>query len=125
MPDTAYVDTNTDYLQGHNLTKLTQIAMLNDNWDGYGAEPIPYSTLSMAKHLIHALHVQPEIFPTAAGTIQIEYEKDNGDYLEFQFTGEGACEVFRCIGNNEEYFHSLDNPEALNSIVEDFYGFSF
>ena len=79
MPDTAYVDTNTDYLQGHNLTKLTQIAMLNDNWDGYGAEPIPYSTLSRVKHLIHALHVQPEIFPTASGTIQIEYEKDNGE----------------------------------------------
>ena len=123
MLDTAYVDTNTDYLQGHNLMKLAQIAMLNDNWDGYGAEPIPYNTLHKAQYLIHTLHFQPEIFPTAAGSLQLEYEKDNGDYLEFQFTGEGACEVFRCIGNNEEYFRSLDNPEALNSIVEDFYGF--
>ena len=125
MPEVAYGDTHETLIQNGNLEKLRQIAMLNDDWDGYGAEPIPYNTLSMAKHLIHALHVQPEIFPTASGTIQIEYEKDNGDYLEFQFTGEGACEVFRCIGNNEEYFRSLDNPEALNSIIEDFYGFSF
>ena len=124
MPEVAYGDTHETLIQNGNLEKLRQIAMLNNNWDGYGAEPIPYSTLSMAKHLIHALHVQPEIFPTAAGTIQIEYEKDNGDYLEFQFTGEGACEVFRCIGNNEEYFRSLDNPEVLNSIIEDFYGYT-
>lgn len=124
MPDTAYVATNTDYLQGLNSMKLAQIAMLNDNWDGYGAEHIPYDTLHRAQHLIHALHVQPEIFPTASGAIQIEYEKDNGDYLEFQFTGEGACEVFRCIGDNEEYFRSLDNPESLNTLVEDFYGYT-
>lgn len=124
MPDTTFIDTNTDYLQRHNLMKLAQIAMFNNNWDGYGADPIPYNTLHRAQHLIHALYVQPEIFPTTAGTIQIEYEKDNGDYLKFQFTGEGACEIFRCIGNNEEYFRSTDNLESINSIVEDFYGFS-
>lgn len=124
MPETAYKETHKALIQNDNLAKLRHIAMLNDNWDGYGAEPMPYDTLNKAQRLIHALHVQPEIFPTAAGSIQFEYEKDNGDYLEFQFTGEGACEVFRCIGDNEEYFRSLDNPESLNALVEDFYGYS-
>ena len=74
------------------------MAMLRDNWDGYGAVPLPRDTLYKAQRLIHVLNIQPEIFPTADGSIQMEFEKDNGDYLEFQFTGKGTCEVFRLIG---------------------------
>ena len=124
MPETIYIGTYTDYIQGNTLMKLAQIAALKDNWNGYGAEPLPYDTLYKAQHLIPALHVQPEIFPTADGSIQFEYEKDNGDYLEFKFTGKGTCEVFKIIGDNEEYFTSQDNASAVNAIVDAFYGYS-
>ena len=104
----------------NNTKRLTQIAMLKNNWDGYGAEPLPRDTIFRAQRLIRSLHFQSEIFPTAAGSIQIEYEKDNGDYLELQFTGQGFCEAFRCIGGNEEYFSLLDNSDAVNTLVDDF-----
>ena len=115
MPETAYIDTNTNYVLNHALIKLTQMANLNSNWDGYGADPLPYDTLYKAQRLIPALHVQP--------SIQIEYEKDNGDYLELQFSGKGTCEVFRIINDNEEYFTSPDNVSSINTIVDSFYGY--
>ena len=110
-----------DHKQQSNLTKLQQIAQLKDNWDGYGAEHIPEHLILSASRLLRKLDFQPEIFPTSAGTLQLEYEKDNGDYLEFQFSGNGSCEVFRCIDGSEEYFNSLDNHNTINALVEDFY----
>ena len=123
MPETAYMDTNTNYVLSNTLIKLAQMANLKSNWNGYGADPLPYDTLYKAQRLIPALHVQPEIFPTANGSIQIEYEKDNGDYLELQFSGKGTCEVFRIIDDNEEYFTSPDNVSSINTIVDSFYGY--
>ena len=120
MPEVAYKDIYAEHMQGDSLTRLTQIAMLKNNWDGYGAEPLPRDTIFRAQRLIRSLHFQPEIFPTAAGSIQIEYGKDNGDYLELQFTGQGFCEAFRCIGGNEEYFSLPDNSDSVNTLVDDF-----
>ena len=123
MSETTYIDTHANHIQENTLMKLAQMAAFKDNWNGYGAQPLPHDTLYKAQHLIPALHVQPEIFPTADGSIQFEYEKDNGDYLEFQFTGKGTCEVFKIIGDNEEYFTSQDNASAVNAIVNAFYGY--
>lgn len=61
--------------------KLDRISALNDNWDGYGAESLPEYLIISASELIRKLRIQPEIFPTADGTIQIEYEKDNGESI--------------------------------------------
>ncbi len=125
MPEVAYKHiTNNHFVytaKAKNLAKLERISLLGDNWNGYGAAPLPDSTIFSAKNLIRNLFFQPEIFPTPDGTIQIEYEKDNGDYLEFQFDGEGTCEVFKSTDNNEEYFTSQDSPEAINALVEAFY----
>ena len=115
---------STDELT-RNLHKLERIATLGDNWNGYGAEPLSPELILQARNLFHELYVQPEIFPTAAGTIQLEYEKDNGDYLEFQLNGTGQCECFRIINGVEEFFSVHEIPEAINDIVGDFYGRSF
>ena len=125
MPEVAYKHiTNNHFVytaKDKNLAKLERISLLGDNWNGYGAAPLPDSTIFSAKNLIRNLFFQPEIFPTPDGTIQIEYEKDNGDYLEFQFDGQGTCEVFKSTGDNEEYFTSQDSSEAINALVEAFY----
>ena len=109
----------------HNLDKLRHISMLEYNWDGYGAEPFSAELILQAKNLLRELHIQPEIFPTAASTIQLEYEKDNGDYLEFQLNSSGQCEAFKLVNGVEEYFHVPEIPEAINELVEDFYERSF
>ncbi|MBR1438681.1 MAG: hypothetical protein IJ587_09115 [Synergistaceae bacterium] len=108
-----------------NLNKLKRISILGYNWDGYGAEPLSAELILHTKNLLRKLHIQPEIFPTADGTIQAEYEKENGDYLELQFTGQGLCEVFRNIAFSEEYFDIPETSEAINSLVGDFYRRSF
>lgn len=108
-----------------NLHKLERIATLGDNWNGYGAEPLSAKLILQVRNLLYELYIQPEIFPTAAGTIQLEYEKDNGDYLEFQLNGTGQCECFRIINGVEEFFSVHEIPEAINDIVGDFYGRSF
>ena len=121
MQEVAYSDNHTEVIHKDSILKLAQIANLKNNWDGYGAAPIPPYTLYFALQLICSLHEQPEIFPTATGAIQFEYEKDNGDYLEFLFTGNGQCDVFRIVDNSEEYFTSQDNPNSINSIIDNFY----
>ena len=105
-----------------NIKKLNRFSSFKENWDGYGAEPLPEELIASAGELIKKLLIQPEIFPTADGTIQFEYEKENGDYLEFQFTGNGTCEVFRRIHGIEEYFNAPDNCNSINAISEAFYG---
>ena len=114
-----------DKKQTLNLKKLNVISKLHDNWNGYGAEPLQKKLIALTADLIRKLYIQPEIFPTADGTIQLEFEKDNGDYLEFQFSGKGLCDVFRLRGDNEEYFKARDDSFSINHLVEDFYGFSF
>jgi hypothetical protein len=108
-----------------NINKLERISQLKENWNGYGAKPFPLALIYAAKNLIRKLYFQPQIFPTAAESIQFEFEKDNGDYLEFQFYGNGTCEVFRILGDHEEEFTSQDNFTSLNSIINTFYGCSF
>lgn len=112
----------TNTALNNNLEKLNRICALKDNWDGYGAKTLPEGLITKAGELIRELQVQPEIFPTADGTIQIEYEKDNGDYLEFQFSGNGTCEVFRRMNGKEEYFNALDDYSSINALTEAFYG---
>lgn len=127
MEAVAYNDSTAYYTDNliRNLAKLRRISMLEYNWNGYGSEPFSTELISQAKNLLREIHIQPEIFPTATGTIQLEYEKDNGDYLEFQFNGSGQCEAFKLVNGVEEYLSVLEFPEAINELVEDFYGRSF
>ena len=67
-----------------NQQKLQAISELEDNWDGYGASKISSDVIFKTKEILKSLYKQPEFFPTGAGTIQMEYETDDGDYLEFQ-----------------------------------------
>ena len=67
-----------------NLERLNGIAQLGDNWDGYGAEPIPCSVINEAQRLISCLSRQPEIFPTGNNSIQFEYDLPDDIYLEFE-----------------------------------------
>ncbi len=45
MPEVAYKDIYAEHIQKDSLTRLTQIAMLKNNWDGYGTEPLPGDTI--------------------------------------------------------------------------------
>ena len=106
-----------------NLNKIIRIEELKDNWDGDGAEPFSKSLISSVRQIITGLYIQPEVFPTAADSIQLEYEKDDGSYLEFEIGEDKKAAVFSIDseGNetNEEITVDLD---VINEMVAQFYG---
>ena len=67
-----------------NLAKLAQIRMLDDNWNGYGAKPIPQVVIQLAGKILMQLKHQPFLAPTGRDSIQFEYEKPWGDYFEIE-----------------------------------------
>ena len=73
----------TSVLQ-RNLSKLKDFLTLSEDWNGSGALPFTQELISLVQALILKLNPQPEIFPTGRNSIQLEYERENGDYLEFE-----------------------------------------
>lgn len=106
-----------------NLKKLDQIALLEDGWNGSNAKAFEKQLISKARGIITALELQPEIFPTACGSVQIEYEKEDGSYLEIEINSDDIWEVFEINKDGEEkYFSIVADIEAINKVVNSFYG---
>lgn len=106
-----------------NLAKLESIASLQDNWNGNGAKSISRDLIARVKKWIPFLERQPEIFPTACDTLQLEYEKEDGGHLEIEVSENQQAEIF-CVnsdGTEKERFVQAD-PETINKVVREFYG---
>lgn len=73
----------TDALQ-KNYQVIESIKKLEENWNDNHANPFSPNLIRKVAGIISVLKVQPQIFPTARNSIQLEYEKENGDYLEFE-----------------------------------------
>ena len=69
-------------LKAHNLNKLDTIRSMGDNWNGNGAPAFSKAVTDRVESLIKSLNIQPEIFPTACGTIQLEYDNSRKDHME-------------------------------------------
>ena len=107
----------------YNLNKLKQIATLENGWNGKNAKAFDKKFLSRSAALILSLSHQPEIFPTACDSIQIEYEKDDGAYLEIELSNHDSCNIFEIdsMGQESEFSRPM-NVEAINKVVNSFYG---
>lgn len=110
----------------NNLHKLARIANYADNWNGYGAKPFPPALIEKARTLITSLQLQPELFPTANDSLQIEWEKSNGEYLEIQVTLSDRWEVFQMTleGKISEAVIPADTT-TVNDLVNKFYSDDF
>ena len=104
-----------------NKIALNQIAALPNNWNNNGANTFSPQLISRSQHLIERLQKQPMIFPTANDSIQFEYEKDNGDYLEFELFENGKCKLFHCGTDNTHECRFIDDAD-INKEVNQFYG---
>lgn len=110
-----------NHAQQENLRKLEQISLLADNWDGNGAKAFDKQLVAKVKDLIGALGVQPEIFPLSYGSIQMEYTKEDGSYLEFEINLNDTWDVFELNENGEESVFSVAaDAEAINKVAKDF-----
>lgn len=108
-------------LMQENLRKLEQISLLTDNWNENGAKAFDKQLVAKVKDLIGALGVQPEIFPLSYGSIQMEYTKEDGSYLEFEINLNDTWDVFELNENGEESAFSVAaDAEVVNKVAKDF-----
>lgn len=82
------------------IHKLYEIATLDENWNGYGAHPIDFDVVMNAFGMLFMLNHPPFISPTANQSIQMEYEKSNGDYFEMEIFKD-HIEVYKHTGRIE------------------------
>lgn len=110
-------------VRSFNLGKLEKIAALANGWNGNGAPAIPKELVERVRRLLHALTIQPEIFPTALCSIQFEYDNTRRDHMEIEIGAGEEAEVFIVRYDGTEYFESVSaDPDAINELVGDFYG---
>ena len=102
--------------------KIAEYANLKDNWNGNGACTIPTDTVLKAFELLDLLPVVPDVFPTANGTLQFEYEKETGEYLEIELQGKNI-KVFSIDSKDEETNLSIefDEYEIIQKMARSFY----
>lgn len=105
-------------------TTLNQIANLKDNWNNNGAKSFSTKLIEKCREIVMQLAAEPFICPTACGSIQFEYEKENGDYLEFEIY-EDRIEVFldTASGGEQEFdLCGISATDKMKQMVVDFYG---
>ena len=106
-----------------NLNKLEEIQRLPDNWNGNNASAFSDSLISRVKDILLEISIQPEVFPTAADSIQLEYEGEDGSYLEFQIADKESADVFLIDTAGEECEFSVKCSTAeIEKVVSKFYG---
>lgn len=103
---------------------LKDISALQDNWNENGAKSFSRELVEKCYKILRQLTSEPFICPTACGSIQFEYEKENGEYLEFEVY-EDRIEVFSISQKGEEQeeiFLGKSAAERMKQMVVDFYG---
>lgn len=109
-------------VRAHNMEKLEVIAKLKEGWNGNGAPSFSKGFIRDVKKLLEELAIQPEVFPTALGTIQLEYDNQRRDHMEIEIDGSDTAEVFIVNYDGEEIIESVAAvPEAINERAGAFY----
>ena len=117
------IPVRADNLKAHNLSKLNQIRSMGDNWNGNGAPGLPQSVIDKVESLIGELVIQPELFPTALCTIQLEYDNARKDHIELEIGESDSAEVFMVKYNGEESYETIPiTADAINKRIGEFYG---
>ena len=69
-----------------NINKIKKFKEYEQNWNGYDAESFAEDFLNSIEAMLPKLKKQPQIFPVSDGSIQFEYDGENGEYLEVQLS---------------------------------------
>ena len=110
-------------VKSDNLRKLDAIGGLKDNWNGNGAPAIPASVVDKVRDLIASLPIQPEIFPTALRSIQLEYDNSRHDHMEIEIGDSDTAEVFTVTYQGIESIVNIPYEiSAVQERVMEFYG---
>lgn len=99
-----------------NIEKLDLIQELKLGDD----ESITFSNdfVKKIKEICQELEYQPEIFPNFRGNIQLEYEEENGKYLEIEITPNMKMNIFKIDEDGTE--HECENIDcSIENIIQE------
>ena len=98
-----------------NLETLESIRALQKNWNENQAEPFSDALVNKVIALVKTLSFQPQIFPTAEESIQLEFDNEKGDYLEFELFENNTVRKFFCDSEG----HSETSWISIGDINDD------
>lgn len=102
--------------------QLKKIAALENNWNENGAKQFSSKLIERVRWITQQLPTVPYIFPTAIGAIQIEYQKKDGSYLEFEIY-EKTIKQYMIDKNGQELEREITKHQ-MNGVLQavvDFY----
>ena len=106
-----------------SIKKLKEIAALEDNWNGNGATAFSSGLITKVQYILSHITVEPEVFPTACNTIQLEFDRIDGAHMEIEISEARDADLFSVSVENEEKNVSITcNIDEINKAVEEFYG---
>ena len=102
-----------------NLRVMNEIAGLKDGWNGNGADAFSSELTNRCSGILRRLEVQPDVFPTGEDSIQFEWEKDDGSYLEMEVFEDGRISMYLQQANGAWETDEIKSEE----IGENLHGF--
>ncbi|MCR5625699.1 MAG: type II toxin-antitoxin system Phd/YefM family antitoxin [Lachnospiraceae bacterium] len=110
-------------IKSDNLRKLSYIAALKEGWNGNGAPAFDKKLISKVRELLENLSIQPEVFPTALQTIQLEYDNSRRDHMEIEVGLSNTAEIFLVRYDGSESFEQIPaDADHINKKAGAFYG---
>ncbi|MEW6508801.1 MAG: hypothetical protein AB1432_13760 [Bacteroidota bacterium] len=105
----------------NNINTILSFKKLEANWNDNEAEPFSEMIIQKAFDFINSalLKFQPNVFPTARHSIQFEYEKSNGNYLEIEIF-EDRFSAYSEIDDEETEYESISFNETIK-LIDEFY----
>ena len=114
------------YYKESPYDSLDEISKLEDNWNGNGASKFSSELIDKCNCILSKLHEDPKIFPTACGSVQFEFEDENGNYLEFEIY-EDKVEIFlnSTLYDDKNKCDDIDHlvVDRMNSLILYFYDY--
>lgn len=109
-------------MKNRYLEKLSEIENFKENWDGHSAPAFSKKLINKVKVIIDNSTIQPEIFPTALGTIQLEYDNSRKDHMEIEISEAEEAKIYTVFSNGEEIEEVISSDIAtINEKVKIFF----
>lgn len=105
----------------NNINTILSFKKFEINWNGNGAEPFSENIIQKALDLINSpfLRFQPNAFPTGRLSIQFEFEKSNGNYLEIEIF-EDRYSAYSEVDDKETEYEFISFNEIIK-LINEFY----
>lgn len=97
--------------------KLVEISKLPNNWNDNGAFAFSDDLIKKVDDILEQLPIKPFISPTAWDSIQLEYEKESGEYLEFEIS-ETEIECFELVDKGKEKYETVSIEKMKDKVLE-------